>query len=681
MKNRKMSTVITGSISLMVAACILILFLVASRNMIQSMRDISMDNMETSLNARAELLEQFVGQAEKLMISYGKAPIVAELLKKPGDAALTAQAQAYTEDYFAGLGAWEGIYIAEFDSHVLTHSNAAVVGIYTREGDPLKQLQDAIAASGDVYNTGILVSPASQQLALSMYSAVYDENGNILGYVGGAEFASSITDCLQRLKVEGLENARNYMINTATATHIYNEDESLMATPVEDPMLLEVIDRINSDPDTLVGSVSYVDDNGQKCIAMYQYLPDRQWAVILSDTESEICGSANTSRNILGGICIFVFFLIVGLTWLFVRLCVKPLIIVENSITRLKNLQLAPPAEMKKYVGGRSETGRIATAMDSLYDTLREIVFTLRSCTDSLNVSTGRMNEATHTMIECVNDNSATTEQLAASITTTNEAIENVVNEIETISELVEHVEEKVNAGDERSRQLLQTSAAMKSMAENTLSEADAKISENRSNMEAAMVNLQSLTRINDMAQQILEIAEQTNLLSLNASIEAARAGEQGKGFAVVAQEIGTLATNSSTTAMQISDICGEINANIENVQECVNDIISFMENDVEDKFRQFVDIAKEYGGSVEDIREAIGEIEETTGGFVASVESIHDRVEVIKTAAGENETGVGDIVAKIEQTNSTAEDLENVGRANTENAAAISAIVNRFTE
>ncbi len=681
MKNKKMSTVITATISVVAAACILLLFFIASRNMTTAMKSTAIANMQTSLNARATLLGQYVTQSESLMASYSKAPVVAELLKDPENEELTKKAQSYTEEYFSGLDGWEGIYIAEWDSHVLTHINPDAIGIYTREGDALKQMQDGILAAGDIFNIGIVVSPASGQLTLSLYAPVYDEGGEILGYVGGGRFANSLTEPLQEITINGMENAQDNIINLADSTYLYNKDEALIATPIEDPMLLSAIEKISNSPDVLIGEIDYTDEKGAKNIAMYQYMPERNWAVILNDSEAEIFRQANASRTVLGFACVFALLLIMALSWLSVKLCVKPLSIVEHSIARLQDLDLDVPADIKKYVGNRSETGKIATAMDSLYGTLQTIVSTLRECTNSLSDSAGHMTEVTHTMAANVEDNSATTEELAASIITTNEAIENVAEEIATISDLVAQVEQTVRAGNEKSDSLIQTAALMKDMAETTLREAGEKMDVNRKNVEAAMVNLHSLTRVNDMAQQILDIASQTNLLSLNASIEAARAGDQGKGFAVVAQEIGVLASDSSSTAKQISDICSEINSYINDVQQCVENIIEFMEKDVSDKFHAFVNIANEYGDSVEDIRKAMGEIKENSAGFVSSVSNIQERMDVIKTASGENEIGVNDIVGKIDQSNFTAEKLEDIGKANQDNALAISAIVEKFSD
>ena len=682
MKNRKMSTVITVTISLVMAACLLLLFLVSNRNMRTSMQESAMENMSTLLAAKSEIVEQYVDSAEKLLISFSKAPVVAEFLKNPGNAELQKKAQDYTESYFAGLEGWEGIYISEWNTHVIAHSNTSAVGMVMREGESLEKLQNSITAAGDVYNTGMIISPASKRMVLSLYAPVYDKDGStILGIVGGAQLAETLQSVLEGLHVEGMENAKNYMINTEKEVHIFNEDASLMAAPIEDEMLLSVIDAIRSNSAEVTGSLEYVDGDGVKSVAMYRAIPERNWAVVVSDSKDEIFAKADASRNAFGLICICVYAVIPILCYLAVSLCVKPLKVVEKAVVRLQKLELEAPEELKKYIGAGSEAGQIATAMDSLYETFRKIVSTLRECTATLNDSTDKMNHASHMLIEGMGDNSATTEELAASIATTNSAIEQVVNEILTISELVEKVEEKVKAGDRKSENLLETAQSMREMADTTLTGTGERIEKNRKHVEDAMVNLKSLTRINDMAKQILDIANQTNLLSLNASIEAARAGENGRGFAVVAQEIGTLASNSSATAKEIQDICKDINDNIQNVQGCIDDIMGFMEGDVSDKFKEFANIANEYSTSVVEIRDAIGEIEDTSNGVVNSVMSIREKMDVIHTASSENEIGVGEIVNKIEQTNQTAEELESVGKANQENAQAISTIVEKFSE
>ena len=245
---------------------------------------------------------------------------------------------------------------------------------------------------------------------------------------------------------------------------------------------------------------------------------------------------------------------------------------------------------------------------------------------------------------------------------------------------MVQQIEEKVMMGRQKSESLMRVVSEMKHNANNSLQSTESGIEENQKNIEEAMVKLQSLMRINDMATQILEITSQTNLLSLNASIEAARAGEAGKGFAVVASEIGKLANSSSETATQIQSICGDTASNIEHVQNCFNNMTTFLKTDVAEQFREFVDIANEYNSSIATIKTVIEEINEVSTLFVEAVTNIKAQIDTVQDASSENAIGVDDIIEKISRTTSATETLSSVVESNEKNAFSIHDIVKKFS-
>ena len=680
MKNKKLSTTITITISIVAAVCILGLFLFANGSMTSVMKKNSMDNMKTSLESRQKVIEDYVNNAEDQLVSYSKGIEIVKLLENPTDSEIQKKAQKYTEDYYKELSGWEGIYAGEPNTHVIVHNNPKIVGMTTRKGEALKQLQDAMKESDRLYNAGIIVSPASKKLTLSMYCPVY-KGDEMIGYVGGGPFGEQLQKSLDALKVEGLDNASFTMINTKTNTYIFSKDSKKIAKEIKDPMVLNISESAKKGAGNQVHEIDYKDADGKDCVGVYRVSNDRGWAVVMTDTEDEIFAMANTNRNTLGFICLGSFLLIMLLTYVVIRFCLNPLKVAENAILNLKDLKLNKDEKIEKYVNGKSEIGHIATAIDSLYRTFDAIIDTLNSCSVSLLKSAEKITSSSEELYDCVGDNAATVEQVVAGVTLTEEAVEQVGKEIGRISELVSDVGRKVSDGSERSEELIQEVQKMKDTANQSLDANREKMVWNENNIEKAMKELQSLSRINEMVDRILEITSQTNLLSLNASIEAARAGEAGKGFAVVASEIGNLALSSSETATEIQTICKDANKNIDYVRQCFVSILDYWKTDVTKQFTDFIEMSNEYSTSIGSIEELIRGIQNVTDSVSDGVVAICNQMERVEGATEENSQGMERIIDKIETTKTSAEAISSVTHENQKNAEEIRDIVKKFTK
>ncbi len=678
MKNQKMSTKITLAILLVTGICMILLYVMANRSMTKMMKESELDQFHASLSAQTSLIEEYIAHQEDLLIAYSKAPIVAEFLKNPDNEKIFKEAQAFTEEYFKILGNWEGIYTAKWNTHIIAHSDPTFVGLVTRKegSESLKQLQDAMTERNGLYNTGIIVSPATKKLILSMYCPVFDTDGTILGYVGGGPFANDLNDLLKSMMTQG---EKFTMLNGENATYIFDENAELQAQEIQDTMLLSILDELKGNKDKTQGEREYEDSALGKSVVAYQYIPEHGWALLSSNSEELMYADVNANMRLLGVICIVSEILICLLSLVIIRWTTKPLVYVKEAIVRLEHLELKKEKKLEKYVGCKSEIGQISTAVNSLYDSLGNMVKTLNMCADSLNLSATGMADSSDVLLNCVKDNSESTEHFARYTESITDVVGKVDTEVAEIANVVSHVEDKIKMGTERSRELNEKVAVMRESVEASLVNTNKKIEENKKDIADAIMSLQSLTRIDEMAKQILEITSQTNLLSLNASIEAARAGEAGRGFAVVAGEIGNLANSSSMTATEIQSICNETKTNISKIQNCFDNIVVFLQNDVQSQFTDFGRATDEYHMSIGEIRTIINEIDESAKIFVEAVNNIRHQIEQVQSMPDANVVDAADILEKVGQIETTMKDLMVIVNANQDNTKSMNDIVRKF--
>lgn len=676
-KNSKMGVVIAFIVAIVSAVSMGAVFYISNSNITSVLVNDVENNMQTSLDAKTKLIDEYITNAESQLFSFSKAAEIPDVLRSAGNKQKEELFQAYNSDYFTALKGWEGLYLSDWETKTLTHSNKATVGLVLRKGDSLRQLHENLtAAKGGVFNTGILKSPSSGQLIISMYVPIFDGD-TPLGFVGGAVQTEGLSQLLNSVSTHGIENTTYSLINVEKKQYIFDDNAELILTEITDENLLNVIAEIGRGSET--GKAIYTGKDGREYFLVYKSLPERGWALVARNDMDEMYQPIYRSRMVLGVVCGLAFLLISLVSWVMITINVRPLKKVIGKIEKIERLDLSEDDMIRGYIGYRSEVGKLATAVDSLTVTFRKILSTLNNCSESLVGSSEMMRTASKDLMESVEDNSATTEELSASIMNTNAAIGVVTGEVEKIQDIAVDITDRVQDGSKKSETLIHTANAMRKTAADTLENNTKKVEVTKEKIEEAMENLLSLVKINEMAAHILDITSQTNLLSLNASIEAARAGEAGKGFAVVAGEIGKLAENSSEAVNQIQALCRDANKSIDSVKECFEDIIAFMETDVSVKFRDFASMASGYEAAVNDIRKVIENIEYKAAVFSESAVNIREQIGNVRQASSDNEQGVDEIIRKNDLTTQTADSMFKIADQNQSNVESIKNIMDMF--
>lgn len=650
-----------------------VFYIFSSTQLTNNIRKSTISNMQTIVTEETTIIKNYILKVEENLTAYSRAYDIINLIKNPEDPEAQRLAQKYTETFSKDLGKdLEGIYAGTWDTYILTHTNPKTIGIITRTGDRLTELQNAMLEADGVYNTGFIISPATNQQIISMYRAVFDEDGTPIGLVGCGIFTSGLKDILNNLSSKNTETAQYYLINQNTSEYIFHADETVIGTAVEDADILEILKMAENQE-----SGYYRTKNDD--ILGFHTIDDRNWVFVISESGEEIFASVSIVKNILKGLTIAAELLLVIITFISISIAMRPLTHINNALNSISRYDIRMNPMLGKYKNNKTDLGAIAVSTENLTDRLLSIVNILQVCSKKMDTKANELYQNSLSLTDCVTENMSATEELYARLENVNESAVVVNTEIENIRGIIKNTVESMDNSNNSSDRMLENANQMKTDAENTLISTKEKLAEVKKSVDKALSDLNSLSKINNLASSILDITEQTNLLSLNASIEAARAGEAGRGFGVVATEIKHLAETSGNTATDIQNLCATSNDSIFAIRECMKNIISFIEDDVIVKFENFSERSIDYSDSVNDIKNDIEVVNEFIEELNNSTEGIFQNVELIVQATKENKDAIGVVVEKTEDSALIGESTRTLSEENKAFANQLEEIVNNF--
>ncbi len=559
---------------------LLLWFIVSNRVSIMVEGNIT-NQMVDAVESRASIINDYVTSAEEYMMAFALGSEVSDLLVDPENPVLLQKGQQYTEDFAKIKGIFEGLYIGTPSTNILTHTSHDAIGMTTRTGDSLKEFQNTILAKPQLTNLGIMKSPGTGSMILSMYYPIFKED-RCIGYVGAGVYASRLMDVLLDLEIKGLPNSEYVFLNVETTDIGYQE----------------ILRRIKSEDSTEAGTYSYTDENGSEQLVVYKYLKDRNWIFMVRDDTSEVYKEVGKVRMTVGLLCALAGTFVVLVTLLILYREGRELMIMERAISRLGKLELAADQELEPFYGRKDEIGMIAQTIHQLCDCLRKTINDigriLGEMADGNIVVDVEQNESYYigdfkVLLQSLKSIRMHLTDVMRNITQIANEVNNGANQVSAGAQALSQgtIQQKdsinrlvVNVTDITEQ--IQNSTVRCSDASNLVDRATEYSSEADNKMEQLIIATKNIdnssAEIESIIKTIEDIAFQTNILALNASVEAARAGEAGKGFSVVSGEVRNLAAKSAEAANSTGALIGRSIQDVKTGTECTDLVLSAMQ-------------------------------------------------------------------------------------------------------
>ena len=292
-------------------------------------------------------------------------------------------------------------------------------------------------------------------------------------------------------------------------------------------------------------------------------------------------------------------------------------------------------------VRSKDELGRLAAGINIFIETLQNIMSQISANADHLGNVVNTVYGSVGTASGNASDISSLLEELSATMEEISSTTMNVNDEVSNVGSQVSSIAEETGSMNNYAGEMESRAQELEEVAQQRKGSTVEIIGGIISALEQAIADSKSVSKVNDLTNEILNVSSQTNLLALNASIEAARAGEAGKGFAVVANEIRTLADSTRQTAGNIQEINLMVVHAVDALVDNAHAIVNYVNETILPDYDMFVKTGKQYRDDASYINNTMNTFQERTNHLLEIMQQISEAVAGITKAIEESALGV----------------------------------------
>lgn len=491
---------------------------------------------------------------------------------------------------------------------------------------------------------------------------------------------SLFSDALTGISVYGSDSSYACLLDS-NGVYIYHPDESLIGTKSNSSITADLVSQIAAGTAPSVQLTS--DDEAGQYVA-YNVSSLNNWILCLVVDQDVILNPINSMRQravtISTVICLVIIAIFMVLGFIFAGTITTPIKVVTKVISKTADLDISQDDSYHSLLQHKDETGEMSRAVQKMRQSFARMMKDISSTSERISESAEELHRIAATVSDNANSNSATAEQLSASMEQTSFNTQAISGEVQEIGQNTADITTKAQEGVSLSEEIMHRAEKLKADTGQASSRTKNMYESVKNASEIAIERSRAVSKINELARNIMEIASQTSLLSLNASIEAARAGEQGRGFAVVAGEIGKLAEQSSQTVSGITQIVTEVNAAVGQMEASLNAALEFLDQTVLADYENFMQISEQYTDDAKFVNRTMSDINVSIDELDQTITRITDALAQINGSISETSIGVSNVVDNNTNFVALAEDTYNMVNQTIDYANSLKDIVDNFT-